>query len=160
MAMPQKSEVARSVPFDNASNGFSSVNVQDAIEEAQTVAILKPRYSITTTHNGTISNNQWLGYDNLLPGDAVPIVNPINATLREISFSFSNSNVDGVFHLYKNGTSGGNIILSITFTNVTGSKLETGINLPLSAGDLLRGRWEDTGDNPSDMALVYFMQVV
>lgn len=29
-----KTEVARSVPFDNATNGFTANNVQEAIEEA------------------------------------------------------------------------------------------------------------------------------
>jgi len=153
------SPVSQAVPFDNASNGFTATDAQAAIEEARDTAIAKPRFSIVTTFNGVVSNNQWLGYDNLVPGNSVPIVIPIACTLREISFAFANSNVDGQFDLYKNGLLAGDIVHSTTFTNENVYKITSGLTVALLAGDLLRGRWVDGGDNPADMVIVYFPQI-
>ncbi len=156
-----ESSVAESVPFDNATNGFVATDVQAAIEESLTVAVGKPRYSIPTTHNGTVSNNQWLGYTNLLSGNDVPIRVPIASTLKEITFSFKGTSVDGNFVLYKNGLSSpGNVVATINFTNVNGFKITSGLSIVLAGGDYIVGRWDDEGSNPSDMAVTYFAQVL
>jgi len=164
--------VARAIPFDGSgfSPSFTSTNVQDAIGEGRDSAISeanKARSTIVTHFNGTVTNNQWLGYTDQLPGDLVPIVIPWNCVLREISIRFDFSvflifvgqPIDGDFRIYKNGTSAGDVVLFENFANVTGGKLLTGLNVSFSAGDLIRGRWEDNGDNPADMAIVYSFQL-
>lgn len=150
-----RTQNATQTPFDNSTNGFSAQTVQTAIEEARTNPAA--RISIVTTFNGSIGNNQWLGYNQLLPGNTVPIRIPWSCTLKDLSFSFVGAAVDGVFSLYKNGTLAGNIVYTNTFTNVNGGKNVVNINIPLLAGDFIVGRWTDTGDNPSDLALTYFL---
>lgn len=156
--------------FDNSSNGFTSTNTQDAIEEAKTVAILKPRFSIVTTFNGTVGNNNWLGYNELLPGNEVPIRIPLNSVLKEVTISYKNTRllgiptgsnlIDGSLQIYKNGlTDPTNIIHTETFTNQASGKVISNLNAPFLAGDFLVSKWKDDGDNPSDMAIVYFFQV-
>jgi len=151
-----QSPVALAVPFDNATNSFTSSEVQSAIEEAKTTAPGKARVSITTVFNATITANQWLGYSDQLPGDVVPIRLPFACTLKEVSVSWNGAAVDGQIKLFKNGiVDPTNVIFTQTFTNVNGGSYFT-VNQSFAAGDLLRGRWIDQGDNPSDMAVVYF----
>lgn len=148
--------------FDNTSNGFTATNSQAAIEEAKSSAVGKVRFVITTLFNSAIANNNWLGYSELLPGDTVGIRLPIACKLKEISVSYNGISVDGRIDLYKNGTGAGQIIdnTTFTFTNQDNGKSFTGINLSFAANDILRGRWIDTGTNPSDMAILYFFEVL
>lgn len=152
--------------FDNSTNEFVSENTQDAIEEAKTSAIAKARFTIVTSFNGSVGNNNWLGYNELVPGDQVPIRIPIACKIKEISFAYKNSllssdYIDGKFKLFKNGFSDpANVIHTEQFTNQLGGKNAVGLNLVLSANDFIVGKWIDEGDNPSDMAIVYFFEVI
>lgn len=151
------SPVSAAVPFDNATNGFTATDAQAAIEEAKNTAPGKARASITTFFNGVINNNQWLGYNDALPGDLVPIRLPFACTLKEMTISWSGAAVDGVLKLYKNGTADpANVVYSRTFSNQANGDYFT-VDASFAAGDTLRGRWTDQGDNPSDMAIVYFL---
>lgn len=147
--------------FDNTSNGFTATNVQTGIEEAKNTATGLPRFTIVTSFNGTVSNNQWLGYNELIPGNVTPIVVPVKCKLTEISVSFNGSSVDGRLDVYKNGTNPGDIVVNtFTFTNVNTSQTVTGLNVSLNPGDNIRGRWIDSGENPSDMAVVYYFTAI
>ena len=57
-------------------NGFISTNTQEAIEELLNIAA-PLRVPISLIYNGTLSNGNFIGYSNLLPGDATPIIIPI-----------------------------------------------------------------------------------
>lgn len=172
MPGPFTSPVAQSVPFEPdrdpqyggnpGPSGITSEDVQSAIEEAKATAVAKVRFTIVTVHNGTITNNQWLGYSELLPGDLVGIRLPLACKLREISASFNNASVDGTIVLYQNGTLAGNIIDNTTFvlSNVTSGIIFTGIDYTFAANDVLRARWTDSGQNPSDLAIVYYFEVL
>lgn len=150
---------ANKITFDNSSNGFVATNTQTAIEESKTTAIGKARFTIVTTFNSTVGGNNWLGYNELLPGNVTPIRIPVSCTLKEITLSWNGTSVDGTFVLYKNGTSAGNIIYtSSSISNQSGGIIFTGLNLSFVNGDYYIGRWTDSGDNPSDMAVVYFFQ--
>lgn len=153
--MIDKSVVARAVPFDNTSNGFTADEVQSAIEEAKNTAPGKARVTMTSLMNGTVGANNWLGYSELLPGDTVPFRIPWDCTLVEVTASFPTLSVDGAIVFYKNGTGAGQIVYTETFTNVDGGKNFTP-NLSFVAGDLLRLRWTDSGTNPADMATTMF----
>lgn len=151
--------LAAYIGFDNSSNNFTANKIQPAIEEAKTTAIGKPRFTIITTFNGTVTNNQWLGYNELLPGNTSPIVVPISCTLKEITLSFNGIAVDGRIDIYKNGTAAGNLVINtLTLTNINTKIVFSGLSLNLVSGDYIIGRWIDTGDNPSDLAVVYFFQ--
>lgn len=158
------------IVFNNATNGYVSTNVQAAIEESKNIAILKPRFSITTTFNGIISNNDWLGYSELIPGNQVPIRIPLNCYLKEVTVSYRNANllgiplggdlIDGRLQIYQNGfTDPTNVIHTETFTNQADGKVISGLNIHFNANDFIVSRWKDDGDNPSDMAIVYFFQI-
>lgn len=159
---------AEDIYFDNSTNGFSSNNTQEAIEESIEIAIEKTRFSIVCTFNGTVGNNTWLGYNELLPGNNVPIIIPKNCILKEITFSYTNTQllgiptgsnlIDGRFDLYKNSLTV--VSTNVQFTNQASPRLVTEVNLSLLAGDFIVGRWIDQGDNPSDLAIVYFFEVV
>lgn len=145
--------------FSNSGNGFTATDVQAAIEEAKNTAVGKARFAMTFIHNGSVGNNTWLGFSELVPSNTTPLVVPVACKLSELAMSFAGANVDGVLLIYKNGTANpANVIYSNTFTNQTTSKLMTGLNLTLAAGDLLRAQWQDTGDNPNDAALQWFFQ--
>lgn len=152
------------------SNGFQATNAQEAIEEAYSTAVAKPRFSIITTFNGTVSHLDWLGYNNLIPGDQVPIKIPRNCKLREITFAYKNTDllgiptgsnlIDGTFRLYRNGFSNpGDVIFTEQFIDQPSGKVVTGLNLTLDEADFIVGRWIDQGSNPSDMAVCYFFEV-
>ncbi len=152
--------------FNNSSNGFVAVNTQTAIEESKASAVAKVRFTIVTIFNGTIGNNNWLGYSELVPGNQVPIRIPLGCKIKEITFAYKNTllasdYVDGKFKLFKNGfTDPTNVIHTEQFTNQLGGKNITGLNLTLAANDFIVGKWIDEGDNPSDMAIVYFFEVI
>lgn len=144
--------------FDNSDNGFAATTTQAAIEESKNTAPGKARASVTCTFNGTISNNNWLGYNEVLPGNQVPILIPFNCILKEMSVIYSNASIDGKLRLYKNGTGYGNIVYTAQFTDDNDGGIFTP-NVVFSAGDQLRGRWVDEGSNPVDMAIVYFFLI-
>jgi len=148
-------QVAQAVPFDNATNGFTSEEVQSAIEEAKNTAPGKARATIASLHNGTLSNGFWIGYTDLINSFDSPFVLAWGATLKEVTFSNNNLSVDGAIDFYKNGTAAGQIIHNEVFTNV--DKVKTfNVDHHFIAGDLLRLRWTDTGTNPKDMGLMMF----
>jgi hypothetical protein len=156
MFPPYSNQVSRGTPFDNSTNGFTATQAQAAIEEARDTAPGFARASITCVFNSTISNNQWLGFSDQLPGDAVPIRIPWNCILKEIAVSWKALSVDGQMRFFKNGlVDPGNVVYTETFSNQDDGRVFYP-DIPFSAGDLLRGRWIDQGQNPSDMALVYF----
>lgn len=167
MPAPFTTPVAQSVPFEpnrdpgfgGGPSGISAENVQDAIEEAKVSAVSTPRFCIVCTFNGTVSNNQWLGYDNLLPGNDVPVIIPVNCVLREVTFSNQRTGVDGNLELFKNGFGGGNIFATLPINNIQ-RDFFPGIDEPFTAGDFLVARWDDEGNNPNDLGLTYFFQVV
>ncbi len=157
MGAPFTFPVAQSTPFDgsDALPPFVAENVKEGIIEARNSAPGKARAPINLQHNGTLGNGFWHGYDSLIPSDATPIILPWNCTLTEYTFSNKRTSVDGVMEFYKNGTSGGNIVYTINFSNVN-KTLVAYPDLDFVAGDLLRLRWVDTGQNPSDVSSMLF----
>jgi len=160
---------AEDVKFNNASNGFTANQTQAAIEEARNSSIGIGRFSIITAFNGTIGN-QWLGYNELIPGNTTPILIPVKCKLREVTFAWNSTitilggiitvttDVDGRFEIYKNGFDAGSIIFTRTFSNSGGLSVSSGLDINLNAGDFIVGRWIDLGGNPSDAAFCYFLQ--
>lgn len=146
--------------FDNSSNGFVSTNVQAAIEEAKTTAEGKARYALSLINNGTLTNGQFIGYNELLPGDQTLIVFPVACAIKEVVFTNSSVNNLGTFTFRKNSTAGASYR---TWTINTGATVKqqvlTGINDTFASGDYVTIKWAKTGGStPSDMALVLYIQ--
>lgn len=144
--------------FSNSGNGFTATTVQAAIVEARDAAKATARWAVMFVHNSTVGGGNWLGFNELVPSNTTPLVVPVACKLTELAFSFAGANVDGQMQIFKNGIVAGNVIYTMTCTNANVSKLDTGLNLSLAAGDLIRAQWVDTGDNPNDACLQFFFQ--
>ena len=166
MAGPFTYPVAVSLPFDGTetSDGvivtppFVSDNARDGIIEARNTAIGKVRANRTFLHNGVMSNGFWHGYSELIPSNNTPIIIPWNCILKEYTFAANRTSIDGIMNFYLNGTTTGDIVYSVNFTNVN----RTLINFPdlsFALGDLLRLRWVDQGQNPRDVSSTFDFQL-
>lgn len=156
--------VARSVPFDNATNGFTATEVQAAIEEAKATAISKVRFTITLINNSSMTNNQRFGISELLPN--VPVILPIACTLREAAFANNSAVADAQFVFVRRttpatsaGVLGGDV--TVYTWNITNSltSVASGINAAFAAGNECLVRFVDTGDNPSDAYMILTFEV-
>jgi hypothetical protein len=151
------SSVAKSVPFDNATNGFIAQETQSAIEEAKQNAEGFPRAGIILTANGTQSNGDWISYSELTP--SAKIVFPVNSRLNEITFSNNTPDVEFALEFYKNGTAIGNLVYTWTVNTSPGVDFSytSGININFVAGDWIRIKYIDQGDNTSDLNVVLWI---
>jgi hypothetical protein len=108
-------QVAGTVPFDNGTNGFTSDEVQSAIEEAKQNAEGFPRAGLALTNNGTVGNNNWITYSELLANPR--ILFPVKTRLKELTWVNNNSNIRSLqFKIYKNGQAAGNLFYTYTPT--------------------------------------------
>ena len=152
---------ADDVFFDNSDSDFTSSNAEDAIKEAGTLAdaaLNTPRYSIVLQHNSTVSNNTFLGYDSLIPGDSTPIVIPIKSILTEYAFSNQRSSADFTIELRKNSTSAA----PFDSESRTNSKtyVKSGLNQSFNIGDTVFIKYIDQGTNASDVVILLLFKVV
>lgn len=156
--MIDKSVVARAVPFDNTSNGFVADEVQSAIEEVANAADL-PIYTIMLQHNGSVGNNTFLGYNELIPGNATPVIVPRNSTF--LGFTFSNAQTTADFNLeFRKNTQVGTPFHTSTKTNTQFYSEDLGTPESFAAGDQIYCKYIDTGDNASDAAVVLVFKAV
>ncbi len=148
--------VAKSVPFDNTSNSFTSTETQSAIEEAKLNAEGFPRAGIVLIANGTANNNDWICYNELVSGNK--IVFPVNTKLNELTWTNTKVNVSFNLEIYKNGIAGGNLVYTYTVTSdADGLGYLAGINLSFNAGDWIRVKYIDTGTNCSDLVVTLWI---
>lgn len=145
---------ASDIVFDNSTNGFTSNDVQSAIEEADSNNT-NARVSISLLNNSTVTNNAWIGYSELIPSNTTPVVLPWNCQMTNISFANTTSSIEGIFEIYKNGLLVANRIYQWQFTNSPSYRYIT-LTLNFIAGDRLSFKWIDQGDNPSDAVWVLF----
>ena len=146
-----RTQEAEDTPFDNTSNDFDSDNVQDALEEVQFLVdpLLVP---ITLVFNGTLSNGEFIGYSNLLPGDDTPIVCPITGNFIGFTWSNSRSNADFALVFRKNSTT-----TTPFFTWSVDNTQTANVEItpePFSAGDTIFVEYVDEGTNASDASIV------
>lgn len=156
---PSSEAIAFLLYPDDASNikftptlEISENTVQEAIGAGVSTALNTPRYTIPLIYNGTLSNNEFIGYSNLLPGDDTPIVIPVDSTLEEYTFSNKNNNADFTIELRKNGTTA-SVFNTRSVTN-TQSYVENSIGELFSAGDTIYIKYIDDGSNASDSAII------
>ena len=145
-------DVAESVPFDNEGNGFDSDNVQDAIEEVDS-EINPLRVPINLIYNGTLSNGDFIGYSNLLPGDETPIIIPITGSFVEFTWSNKNANADFALEFRLNSTVGTPFFTwSVDNTQTAAVVLPTPESVTI--GDEIYVKYIDEGTNAQDAAIV------
>lgn len=144
--------VAQSVPFDNDTNGFTSDEVQSAIEEAKQNAEGFPRSSIRGVYNGTVANNNFLGPTELLPNTAFCVF-PVNSKINEITWANQTTNVQ--FRVqFRSVSKTGTIFYTLTVTSPNaGYGYVDGLNFTFSAGTSIWAQYLDDGTNASDMSL-------
>lgn len=159
MSRVEKSQIALSVPFDNSTNGFTSTDVQAAIEEAKQNAEGFPRAGIRSNYNGTVSANQWLGPSELFPNTPL-LVAPVTLKINEITWSNQTTNV--AFRIQFRLTSKtGTIFYTLTVTSPnSGYGYTTGVNYTLNPGDVVYAQYLDDGTNCSDMDLILWVSRV
>lgn len=73
------------VSFDNSTNGFTSTEVQSAIEEAKNYAIGKARYTISSGFDGNASVGRYLEFNSNVDSNQSGYVNSNASWLKEIS---------------------------------------------------------------------------
>lgn len=148
------------IPFDNSSNGFTSTDVQAAIEEAKATAAGKLRDSRYFIMNGTVSNGDWLAPSNLI-SDYKYIM---TENLKFYGLSWSCGNGDGRsfdLEFYKNGTDPGDLFYTYEVRNSTNDwDYITGLNYTFQAGDYMEVKYVDQGLNVSDFAGRFLMEVL
>lgn len=131
--------------------------VQEAIAAGVSTAINTPRYTIPLIYNGTVGNNEFIGYSNLIPGDATPIVIPVKSVLQE--YTFSNSKyADFTIELRKNSTTA-TVFNTATNTNTT-QYVQSEINQTFNAGETIFIKYLDNGVNASDLGLILIFQSI
>lgn len=157
LAFIQYPDTAANISFSPTSE-ITETTVQEAIGGGVSTALNTPRFSIPLIYNGTLSNNEFIGYSNLLPGDSTPIVVPINCILEEYTFSNSRDTADYTIELRKNSTTA-TIFNSISQVN-TKTFVQTGINESFTQGDEIYIKYIDNGTNAVDAGLVLIFRAV
>lgn len=154
-----KSDVARSIPFDNSTNGFIADEAQSAIEETKQYTEGFPRAGIRGAYNGVAGNNDWLGPNELLPNTPF-VVFPVNMRINEITWSNQNTNVQ--FHIeFRSVSKTGTIFHTLTVTSPNpGYGYESGLSFNFSAGTVIYAQYKDDGTNCSDMDLTLWISRV
>lgn len=145
-------DVASSTPFDNSTNGFTADDVQEAIEEVRGIA--EPlRVPINLIYNGTLSNGDFIGYSNLLPGDATPIVIPITGTFVEFTWSNSRTNCDFALE-FRLGSTTATPFFTWSVDNTQTASIVLGTPEPVTIGGTMFVKYIDEGTNAADAAIV------
>lgn len=148
-------QVADSIPFDNETNGFSAERVQPAIEEAKATAVGLPRFTLPLIYNSTLSNGDWISYNNLTPNSR--IILPIACKVQEFSWSNTRSSADFDLDFYKNGRPGTFLQTFEVRNDLYG--YFTSVDESFVAGDILDIEYVDQGTNAADLCIVLFIQV-
>jgi len=123
-------QVSESLPFDNAGNGFTSSNAQDAIEEARDLAASASRGPTTCSFDGTASTGRWLEFSANNPSNTVPFVLAEDCELIALSLVTSDTSATGNARVFRNGSSVQNIALSAQKKNAI-----AGLNIPFNSLD-------------------------
>lgn len=122
MSKFEKNAVAKSVPFDNSANGFTSTESQSAIEEAKQLASKVSRGPTICGFDGKGSTGRWLEFFSNNPSNNNPFIVAENNELIAISVSAS-ANSTGTVTIYKNGTAVENITLTAARKNAKSNLL-------------------------------------
>lgn len=142
---------AESVPFDNSDNGFESDDVQAAIEESKEQASGFGRVPLIMLHNGTLSNGEEIGRNELMADKKY--IFPVNFKITHLTWNNARSNVDFDLEFYRYNYSG-SLYPSQPFFTYEVRNGEYGylddLDYSFVAGDYLKIIYVDRGTNARD----------
>jgi hypothetical protein len=147
------SQVARSTPFDNNTNLFTSTEVQSAIEEARDTALGRARYALICAFDGSAGSGRWLEWSKSVPSNTSPFACPRVCALTELSFGCNTNNANTTITVFKN---------NVAFTTIqminqkTKTEIKTGLDVNI--GDLISV--QTTGGTSSRPVLFLFFEIV
>jgi hypothetical protein len=113
------------------------------------------RWSLTLTNNGTYSNNEFIGYTELIPGDDSPIIVGIASQLTDFTFTNNRTNADYTLVFRKNSTTA-TPFFSVSKVNTQFFTETLGTPETFAAGDQIYIQYQDNGQNARDGVLVLF----
>lgn len=133
-------------------NNLDYDNVQDGLDNVgDLVSVLV--VPITLVYNGNLSNGDFIGYSNLLPGDSTPIVAPTTANFT--GFTWSNSNTDADFALvFRKNSTTATPFFTWSVDNTQTDEVDLPTPESFNAGDLIFVQYIDEGQNASDAVIV------
>lgn len=134
MSKVRVGQVAVSTPFDNTSNGFTSEEVQSAIEEVDGKVTGKPRAIVTFGYQGNANTGRWLETFDSVSSNQVPFVTAEPAKIVALSLVNKNTNT-GTVSLYKNGI----LVYTISLVNDTYVTIKD-LSISMIEGDQLNAQ--------------------
>lgn len=123
-------QVARSEPFDNSTNGFSSTNSQDAIEEARQDAVDTIRIPHILAYNGTAGSGKWLERFASISSNDGPIVLP-ETRVMVLATLTAQGNATGTVTIYKDPRGTPISIGTISLSNSKSTHEDFSVELPI-----------------------------
>lgn len=115
-----KSDVAKGIPFDNTGNGFTSTDVQAAIEELKAAAAASASPGFAWSRSGNIPSDSWLLNDEIPSNRAGRTILLTSATIEKISVATEDINTYSI-QIYHH--EGNEINLTLLHTvNVTSTR--------------------------------------
>lgn len=147
-------------PFDKTiKNVLVAEEAQSAIDELTVLINSVVRIVLLNTYNGTWSNNAFLGRNELLPNTPIRFARP--TTVTEIVFQNQNTTKNFFLDIYKNGTTTGTLVQTLTVNTTTGTGQSfTGLNIAFLANETLFFRYRNiSGTSPSDSALEVYAKI-
>jgi hypothetical protein len=144
-------KVAKEIWFDNSSNGFTSTDTQSAIEEAKSLAEGFGRVPLLMLHNGTLSNGEEIGRNELMADKKY--IFPVNFKITHLTWNNNRTSVDFDLTFYRyqqNGTPyAGNPFWTYEVRNGEYGYVAD-LNYTFNAGDYMKIFYVDRGTNCSD----------
>lgn len=143
---------ADAVSFDDSSFGFDAEDVQEAFQELDFIVapLVVP---ISLIYNGTLSNNEFIGYSNLLPGDSTPVISPMSGVWRGFTWSNSKDNCDFALE-FRIGSTTATPFFTWSVDNTQTADVNFPVSPSVTAGDEVYIKYIDEGTNAADAAIV------
>ena len=166
LAYIKLAEIAKSIRFDNSTNGFTSTEVQSAIEESKT-SVVGSMFQTLFENNGT-SSNIWLNYGaNPASSNSVFTLMPFNCKLVACSFTNAASSADLDIQVNIANQGSGNTVNRTIIFQVRNDRVATfsfpnssNSNLLLNQGDKVGVYIKDQGDNANDPVVTLYFKVL
>jgi hypothetical protein len=139
----KKIQIAEETPFDNNSNGFTSVDVQAAIEEAYALGANASRGPTTCGFDGTASTGRWLEFFSNNPSNNNPFIIAEDSELIAVAIVSSSATATGNARIFVNGVNTQNITLTaqkknrINGLNISLNELDE-ISVQITSGSISR----------------------
>ena len=146
MSSPFISQVAKSVPFDNSSNGFTSTNTQAAIEEVANNANSKPSLFALFSDTANNVNNKFLSTEGINASDTLPSVCPITSTIKYVTYTGTSATATGNIEFRINTSAGSPALTCVLSTGAGKTQVFSGLTFAITAGDTINCKVTSTSN--------------